>query len=542
MVLVGRAPDQARASQRAHGTATPQLVVIDAPDVSTTHVVVARTREAISLLDLGSRNGTWLRLPPGDPVLVHTSQPLRLRLAEPSMGHDLASGPEIPDWTGPADYERALVAAIAAWLTRLRVDAHVEVIRDRTLAPEAPRNYLFPIPPDRYLVVAPRQTVAIRWERFIAVLLEFVQRQNQLALAQEQARADGMVLASPAIRRVHREVVDAARSGRRLLLLGPTGAGKDGLARCYHRHTGRPGRFIHKNCGQLRDGNFARAEFFGSIKGAYTDASDRPGAVELADNGTLFLDEIGELRVEIQPQLLTFLDRGEYVRLGEDRLTRSADLALVSATNKDLRQSVADGEFREDLWYRIAGHDVQVPPLSERPEDVTAYLQSRALGGGVAALQALAPDAIALVASHAWRGNFRELQSFVARLPSDARPGSIDAATCREVLARVQVRPVCDTGPPARAIPRPSADLDGVAAEALRCYRADNSDATPSRWEDVKSFLERYWKPLACARLTGADQLARIEDARISELSETIAADRGTVQKHLQRYFERFRG
>jgi hypothetical protein len=538
--VIGRAPDLGRAAGYLGSTSgAARTLAIAAPSVSATHVIAHRAVSTTSLIDLHSLNCTWLQLPPGDTVTVASSRDLHLRIIESGRAPESASVPDPPTWTSRADYARGLVAAIAAWFARLRIDVEIEVLTSTPLDRDAPHQHLLPLPIRGYLQVVPRQTVDTSWDQLLAVLWRYVQAHNAQLLDEESTRAEGMILASPAIRQVHREVIDAARSGRRLLLVGPTGAGKDGLARCYHRHTGRAGAFVAKNCAVF-DANLLRMELFGAERGAYSGADrTRTGAVEIADGGTLFLDEIGEMKLEVQPYLLTFLDRGEYEPVGHDGKPRRADVALASATNKDLRRAVQDGEFREDLWYRIAGHDVCVPGLAERPEDVEAFLRGRVLPSGVDAFTSLSPGAVARVLSNAWRGNFRELQVFAALLP-EARAGEISEATCRNLLDRVGVDKHERNRADAARLHAGETGFAGVAQRAIDSYLHDHG-APPSTWDHVKDYTERYWKPLMCSVLTGADKLNRLEDARLSDLAGSIDADRGTVGKHLARYFERFR-
>jgi DNA-binding NtrC family response regulator len=348
-----------------------------------------------------------------------------------------------------------------------------------------------------------------------------------------------MILASPAIRQAHRQLVSAAQRGIRLLLIGPSGSGKDGLARCYHRHSRRTGAFIAKNCGILsRD--LLRAELFGAEVGSFTSAVRRiVGAVEACHGGTLFLDEIGEMSADVQPFLLKFLDHGEYERMGSYDTLRSADVRLVCATNKDLRAATVRGEFRNDLWYRIAGQVVHVPRLRERAEDIEAFLRVQLLDKRVDQWSALDTEARRRVLDHDWDGNFRELAAFAMRMPREAAPESIDAGACQALLDDVALVP----RPAAPAAPLRqggSLDVARLAGEAVRHFVSDYGHDLRC-WDDVKECIERYLKPLLFAELSGASALERREDATIPSLADAIDADRGTVLKQLGRYFERFR-
>jgi DNA-binding NtrC family response regulator len=215
----------------------------------------------------------------------------------------------------------------------------------------------------------------------------------------------------------------------------------------------------------------------------------------------------------------------------------------VCATNKDLRAATLQGDFREDLWYRIAGQVVHVPPLRERPEDIEAFLRAHRIERGDA-WTVLDAAARALVLAHGWNGNFRELMAFAVRIPRDAAPGGIDAGACGTILDDIALAPrsapPASAAAPAPAAATPALDIARLAGEAFQQFTADYGQGL-RRWDHVKEYVERYLKPLLFAELSGASKLARREDAVIPALASEIDADRGTVLKHLQRYFERFK-
>jgi DNA-binding NtrC family response regulator len=213
---------------------------------------------------------------------------------------------------------------------------------------------------------------------------------------------------------------------------------------------------------------------------------------------------------------------------------------IVSATNKDLRRATARGEFRSDLWYRLAGTLVEVPPLRERPEDVEAYLRRRERGRHGSLWHALTPGARALVAAHAWEGNFRELASFADQLRLEPGARAVDEAECASALGDVALTraPSAPSTPQAAAGSLDIARLSAAAASAF----AEDFDRALTSWDDVKQFVERYLKPLLFAHLSGA---ARLEDparADIPALAQLLDADRGTAQKQLARFLERLAG
>ena len=175
---------------------------------------------------------------------------------------------------------------------------------------------------------------------------------------------------SPETRKALDMALKAAQSEATVLLLGETGTGKSVLAREIHRRSRRPeGAFVTVSCPSLSR-ELLESELFGHVKGAFTGAhQDTMGKVAAADGGTLFLDEIGELPLEIQARLLRLLQEREYERIGEN-IRRHADLRVISATNRDLARAVAEGAFREDLYYRLNVISLRMPPLRERVHDI----------------------------------------------------------------------------------------------------------------------------------------------------------------------------
>ncbi len=220
----------------------------------------------------------------------------------------------------------------------------------------------------------------------------------------------GFVHRGEAMERVLQLCLKAAPTPSSLLLVGETGTGKEVLARFIHRHSGRADQpYLAVNCAALPP-NLLESELFGHVKGAFTGADrDRQGLFVEAGAGTLFLDEVGELPLELQAKLLRALQEREVRPVGGHQ-TRPLKARVVSATNRDLREMVAAGEFREDLYYRLAVIPVLVPPLRERREDILPlarhFLQRlRPQGPG------LTPEAVRRLEAHAWPGNVRELEN-----------------------------------------------------------------------------------------------------------------------------------
>jgi DNA-binding NtrC family response regulator len=230
----------------------------------------------------------------------------------------------------------------------------------------------------------------------------------------------------------------AAKSDISVLILGPTGSGKELVAHMIHELSRRSvARFQAVNCAALPDTLF-ESEIFGYEKGAFTGAHDRkPGRLEMANEGTLFLDEIGDLSIVAQAKLLRVLEERRFERLGGNR-SIGVDFRLISATNRPLDLFVRDGRFREDLFYRVNAFAIRLPSLRERPVDIPVLAQ-RFLARYCAAsglpldAKAFARDAVDRLVSYPWPGNIRELESTVSRAALSA-PGRLIRADDIEFL------------------------------------------------------------------------------------------------------------
>ena len=220
----------------------------------------------------------------------------------------------------------------------------------------------------------------------------------------------GAIFASEAMQNVLTLATQVASADVPVLITGPNGAGKDVVARVVQANSSRSGKpFVTVNVGALPE-SLMEAELFGAEAGAYTGANrKREGRFEAADGGTLFLDEIGNLSPEGQMKLLRVLQTGEYERLGSST-TRRVNVRVISATNADLAQLIAQGDFREDLYYRLNLIEIHVPALAKRREDILPL--ARHFLAGESVLTAEAEDALV---RHAWPGNVRELQNLLQR-------------------------------------------------------------------------------------------------------------------------------
>lgn len=229
-----------------------------------------------------------------------------------------------------------------------------------------------------------------------------------------------LIGSSPAMRALDAEITAAARSRAKILITGETGVGKDVVARLIHdRSANAAARMATVNCAGLPDG-LLESELFGHVRGSFTGAyRDKPGLFETADRGTAFLDEAGEMSLRMQAMLLRFLETGELQRVGADARNRRVDVRIIAATNRDLRERIAAGAFREDLYYRLNVVSIHVTPLRERTEDVRDLLRhfldcySREHRVPV---RCLSEGALAALVAYRWPGNVRELKNVIERL------------------------------------------------------------------------------------------------------------------------------
>ena len=230
---------------------------------------------------------------------------------------------------------------------------------------------------------------------------------------------EGIIGESSAIRKIISTIKQVAPSDLAILISGESGTGKELVAAALHKHSKRAAkRFVPFNAASQSE-TLLEDELFGHVRGAYTGADrDREGVFEYADGGTLFLDEIGDMPLMMQSKLLRVLETGEVVRLGSNE-SRQTDVRFVSATNRDLQAMMREGKFREDLYFRIKGAQIEVPPLRERREDVP-MLVNHALGKFASQLGRPIPTitqpAMMRLVAYSWPGNVRELLNVVQKM------------------------------------------------------------------------------------------------------------------------------
>jgi len=254
------------------------------------------------------------------------------------------------------------------------------------------------------------------------------------ALKQRLARIEGdmnLVGSNDAMQRVRELIAKVAPTHSTVLILGETGTGKELVARALHEQSLRADKpFVPVNCGALPEA-LIESELFGHRKGAFTGADEhRVGLFEVAHGGSIFLDEIGELPKAMQAKLLRVLESGEIRRIGDNE-SRQIDVRVICATHRNLAEMVEDGDFREDLMYRINTFEIQLPPLRLRIDDIPELAEHlyRRFRPAVSVFQKLfTPDAIQLLKSHSWPGNVRELANVIehATILCDAPPISVE--------------------------------------------------------------------------------------------------------------------
>jgi DNA-binding NtrC family response regulator len=223
---------------------------------------------------------------------------------------------------------------------------------------------------------------------------------------------------SPAIHAIRRQIEQIAPSDATVLIHGETGTGKELVANALHDlSTRKDGPFVLVDCAGITE-SLMESELFGHERGAFTGASQqREGLIEVAHRGTVFFDEIAELPLHLQAKLLRVVQGGEVRRVGSSR-PRNVDVRVLCATNRDLRQAVSSGQFRQDLFYRIQVVEIQVPPLREHPEDIPVLIQEFLRRHPSPRLKRLdfSPEATEFLSSWSWPGNVRELENVVQRI------------------------------------------------------------------------------------------------------------------------------
>ena len=265
-----------------------------------------------------------------------------------------------------------------------------------------------PFTPDEMAAVAQKA-----WERRQTQI-----KKRELALGEGIPSFSGIIGKSPKIQEIFRMIRKVAPTSSTVLIVGETGTGKELVARAIHELSPRKEhRFCAVDCGTLSV-ELLESELFGHVKGSFTGAvANKQGILEAADQGTVFLDEICNINLEIQGKLLRFIQEREFLPVGGTE-TKHVDIRLVFATNRDLEKMVAEGTFREDLYYRLYVYPIQLPPLRERREDIVVlayHLLSKIQEYSGKRIQMFSDAAIELLEQYDWPGNIRQLESTIER-------------------------------------------------------------------------------------------------------------------------------
>lgn len=602
-LLVGREPDPTRidwaklptsrgpfpllSAQLQPSAYRVRALHVPSARTSANHLLILKDATCTALFELSSRNGSWIRLDPQTPAVLAGAYEISLALAGPPQHELRVSRPPDPLWSADAEYGAAMLRAIQAWLADL--DTSLMVVRRPAGSVGGSNTTGIVLADDSVLEIQEQGTLQVGSAAIIETLRSFVYEQNARHSQLKGAVSD-LIVGSQALRRILWRVADGAASGRRTVLLGPTGVGKELLARSYHRYSRQNhGPFVTVNCALLEK-DLLYAQLFGARRGSFTGANtDVVGMIEAAHGGSLFLDELGEMNPEVQKAMLRFLDsRGEYYRLGDPRPRRS-ETQIVCATNAPLDvPAFREGRFRDDLWYRLASCVIHIPPLRERPEDIRAYLAQRTLPNGtLPILSLLTPEALELIVRDPWPGNLRDLENFIERLPAVTRPGGIDAAACEAalhegrphfaaspshgahssdvrpndsalaatvassvavaatptVVPRLQVLDENDASRDPRRLASTNLQMgwDKVVTQALRAFLEDHGSERPG-WDQLHLLIERYLKPVFVAQAVGprSDEKGGRSGSYAALARRLLIGDGSTVKTHLQRYEERF--
>jgi DNA-binding NtrC family response regulator len=342
-------------------------------------------------------------------------------------------------------------------------------------------DYLVKPPdPSRLLTVVRRALELRELRRDYAMLSERVQTEG---LRHPEAFSD-IVARSPIMWKVFQYVETVAPSGRPVLIMGETGTGKELIARALHTLSGRPGKFVAVNVGGVDDTVFSDT-LFGHLRGAFTGAeTHRAGLIEQAADGTLFLDEIGDLTESSQVKLLRLLESGEYYPLGSD-MPRRSQARIVVATHRELGALQETGQFRRDLYFRLRTHQVRIPPLRERKQDLGVLVEHFLEKASVAMEKkkpSAPPEILTLLETYSFPGNVRELESLLFNAVSMHTSKKLSLEPVREHLqgeSRV-ARAMPEAGPLvsfSETLPTLDEACDLLIDEALRRAKGNQTIA-----------------------------------------------------------------
>jgi two-component system nitrogen regulation response regulator NtrX len=349
------------------------------------------------------------------------------------------------------------------------------------------------------------------------VLLERIEKELNLSRTQDENRSykreiDAkyqMVGNSAALRKVEEAIRKAAPTHATVLLQGESGVGKELVARTIHRFSPRSReRFVQVNCAAIPE-DLIESELFGHEKGSFTGATERQvGKFEQADRGTIFLDEVGDMSLKTQAKVLRVLQEGEVERLGSAK-TVNVEVRVIAATNKNLEAEIEKGNFREDLYFRLAVIPIYVPPLRERAEDIPLLVKHflNQLGReNNRRPKQMTPPAMDMMKRYRWRGNIRELRNTIERVIIMTEGEVIDVADLPDVVK-------ADRSTPRPAAPGAPAPSSGATSDA-------------GTLREFKESAERAWLV----------EKLRENSWNISKTAEVIGTPRSNLYKKLEQY------
>lgn len=332
----------------------------------------------------------------------------------------------------------------------------------------------------------------------------------------------GMVGASPAMRAVYRTIEAAAASNATIFITGESGTGKELCAVCVHGLSSRSaGAFVALNCAAIPAG-IMESEIFGHVKGAFTGAvSDRGGAALRADGGTLFLDEICDLPLELQSKLLRLVQTGQYQPVGSDRVEKT-DIRFVCATNRDPLRELAEGRFREDLYYRMHVIPIDLPPLRARDGDIAllaAHFLAQYAEEEGKSFTGFTPEAAARLDAHSWPGNVRELQNVIRRV-AVLSDGELVTADMLPPLAA----PAAPAAPDAPVVPLSVMEHHAIE-RAIEAADGNVAKAAALLGIDRATVYRKRRKAAAGGKRSRDAEGAELDAAALDSLEKSLGAD-----------------
>lgn len=494
-------------------------VRVDHPSVSRRHAELALADGRVTLRDLGSANGTRVgsvTLPAGEPRPVALAQPFSLGAVTCAVHRSIGGLPVAPP--AGSSYARtrlreecaraartggqlafALIAVRGAAVGQVERELATELRVSDVSAPAEPGTYelvLPDAPPDAARAAVARIAARLRAagcavrSAVAHVPTDATDADRTVAIARSRL-TDADRTPSNAPPPPWLDLVDRiADSPLSVLIRGETGVGKELCAAEIHRRSSRRDRpFVKLNCAAFTE-TLLESELFGYERGAFTGAvAAKPGLLETADGGTVFLDEVGDLPMPLQAKLLRVLEDREVLRVGALK-PRRVDVRFVSATNRPLERDIAEGKFRRDLLYRLAGVVVEIPPLRERVDEIeglaASFVQSICRDIQRPDPPALTPAAIAALRAQPWPGNIRELRNVVERAVLLARG---DAITPEDLGLAGDDGPTLDLPSPTRS-PSGGGDVDGAAPQ--RAPRALTAELAEVERRQILAALEQF--------------------------------------------------